>query len=278
MIMKRILFLLCLFVSIYSFSQTEISKELFPTLAGLQRTSFYHWSDDCSDSHSTLDTPTNTITINDKLYVNYHGFYLREENNQVLVHSSAYNKDLVLYDWTLEIGDSLSQLAIDRYSYENPSVVDYLADIKHDDKGNVIIDKQPLDKIGVKEISYVTLLDGKAYKKWVFDINYTYVDGIGSFSTGDYFYLILQSPVTSCYLGQYLICVSRYDQLLYTMEKDLQQQLGAACQCLNEGIETDLEINITTPTPSSRKTLHNNQLLIQHGDKTYNVMGVEVGK
>ena len=274
--MKRIAILLCLLISMHGFSQSEISKELFPTLAGLQRTSFHDWYDDCEDSYSTLNAPTETITINDKLYVKFGVSYLREENNQVLIYSSAYNEDLVLYDWTLEVGDSLSRLALDYYSYEKPSVVDYQAYIDFDVNGDMIVNKLQLDKLVVTVVSTITLLDGKEYKKWEFNTGHVYVEGVGFISSGDYYASIIDSqPIPTCYLGEYLVCVSRDDQLLYTIEKDVQQRLGAACQCLNEGVETDLE-TVTPPAPSFHKMLQEGQLLIQHEDKTYNVMGVEV--
>ena len=276
--MKRVLLVFCLAISIHGFAQTEISNKLFPTLAGLQRTSFHDWLDDCEDSYSTLNAPTETITINDKLYVKFGGWKLREEDNQVLIYSSAYNKDLVLYDWTLEVGDSLSRLAVDYYSFDRPSIVDYQAIIDADENGNMIIKKLPLDKMPVTEVSSITLLDGKVYKKWGFKTGHEYIEGIGFVSSGDYCASIIESqPIPACYLGEYLVCVSRDDQLLYTVEKDVQQRLGAACQCLNEGVETDLE-TVTPPAPSFHKRLHEGQLLIQHEDKTYNVMGVEVNR
>ena len=275
--MKRIFIcLLCVLNTLNIFSKTDVSKEIFPTLAGLQRTSFHDWLDDCEDSYSTLNAPTETITINDKPYVKFSGAYLREENNQVLIYSSAYNKDLVLYDWTLEVGDSLSRLALDYYSYEKPSIVDYQAYIDFDVNGDMIVNKLQLDKLVVTVVSTITLLDGKEYKKWEFNTGHVYVEGVGFISSGDYYASIIDSqPLPSCYLGEYLVCVSRDDQLLYTIEKDVQQRLGAACQCLNEGVETDLE-TVTPPAPSFHKRLHEGQLLIQHENKTYNVMGMEV--
>lgn len=274
--MKRTLLLVfCALMSVQIFSTVDISPELFPTLAGLQRTSFHDWYEDCEDSYSTLNAPTETITINDKLYVKFGGAYLREENNQVLIYSSAYNKDFVLYDWKLEVGDSLQYLTIDSYSYETPSVVDYRASLDLDANGDLVINKLPLEKIAVAEVSTIMLLDGKEYKKWVFNTGYEYVEGIGTYSNGDYFHLIIPEAVPTCYLGEYLVCVSRDDQLLYTIEKDVQKRLGAACQCLNEGIETNVE-SLKVPISSFYKTIQDGQLFIQSEDKTYNVIGMEV--
>ena len=45
--------------------------------------------------------------------------------------------------------------------------------------------------------------------------------------------------------------------------------------CLNESVETNVE-NTNAPSLSFHKMLQEGQLLIQHEDKTYNVMGMEV--
>ena len=117
--MKRIsFFLLCSLMSLQLFSQTDIEK-LFPTLAGLQRTTFFDWFYDCRDSYSTLTMPTEIAELNGKQYLVFETSHsktavlLREEDNKVLIYSSAYEKDLVLYDWTLEEGDYLSYLMAD---------------------------------------------------------------------------------------------------------------------------------------------------------------------
>ena len=102
------------------FAQSEIS-ELFPTLAGLERTIFISYWEDCGGKSESIHitSPIEIDTINGKPYLFRDGFFLREENNQVLIYSFAYEDDLVLYDWSLEIGDSLSLLALDQYSFSN---------------------------------------------------------------------------------------------------------------------------------------------------------------
>ena len=67
------------------FSQNEIS-ELFPTLAGLERTSFLYYPDDCNGNFSTLTAPSKVDTIiNDKYYLLFDDFLLREEDNKVFI-------------------------------------------------------------------------------------------------------------------------------------------------------------------------------------------------
>ena len=114
--MKRLLYLVCcLSISLQMFAQSEIS-ELFPTLAGLERTNFtsYYHDNCCGESKSILITsPTEIDSIDGNLYLYLGGFFLREENNKVLIYSFAYKKDFVLYDWSLKVGDTLPLLALE---------------------------------------------------------------------------------------------------------------------------------------------------------------------
>ena len=212
-------------------------EDLFPTLWGLQRTTFYHYTD-CSDSYSSLTASSEIVTINDKPYLRFGGLYLREANNQVLIYSATYDKDLVLYDWNLEVGDSLSLLAMD-YSdsgSEYPvTVVDYRVVEEYVGNGEWVMDTVPMDKLVVKEISTITLLDGKEYNTWRFNSGFTYVEGIGILSDeywgGDYFGLIQIEELPTCYYGDLLVCVSKNGKLLYQMDDEKMERLGAECLC-----------------------------------------------
>ena len=237
--MKRILlFFCCLSISTLIFSQNEIS-ELFPTLAGLERTNFrYSPHDGCTSGRSNNSiAPTKIDTvINGKSYLLFNGFLLHEENDKVLVYSWVYNKDLVLYDYTLEVGDSLQLLSIDEYYH---SVADYMGYKSIDENGNHYVEKIPLGKIGVKEVSTITLLDGKEHKKWTFSNGFEYVDGIGCISSGDYFELIIPLAVPSCIIENDLVCASRNGQLLYQMSESEMERLGSECKCLSAGVDTN---------------------------------------
>ena len=296
--MKRILFLICcLTISTMMFAQSEISK-LFPTLTGLQRTTFFDWLDDCHDSYSTLTMPTETAELNGKQYLVFetshpkNAVLLREEDNKVLIYSSAYEKDLVLYDWTLKEGDYLSYLAMDPYipfitigEYEIPAIVDWHY-VKVEENGELTTKKEPLGKKKVTKVSTITLLDGNEYKMWEFDSFDFYIETLGwisskDYRSGDYFRLIEEPEdylIPTCYLGEFLVCVSRNGQMLYSIDQEEKQRYGAACKCLSAGAE-DPETNIetiTTPTPTTQKIIHNGQLYIIRDGKTYNVMGVEI--
>ena len=282
--MKQLVIILCLLISMHGFSQTEISKELFPTLAGLQRTACSEYTD-CEKNITYLMQFDEIKEINGKQYLKSGGVFLREEDSKVLIYSFPYEKDLVLYDWTLEIGDTLQNLGIDPYSFpelEYAAVVDYIAYEDYDvETGDFIIKKEPLGNKRVKDISTIRLLDGNEYKAWLFGYDWErgdyYIEGIGNANKygGDYVDLAHPFDVPTCYYGERLVCVSRDGILLYQMDDTEMERLGTTC--LNESVETNVE-NTNAPSLSFHKMLQEGQLLIQHEDKTYNVMGVEITK
>ena len=105
--MKRILFLICcLTISTMMFTQNSFSKELFPILAGLQITECSgHLEENDVKYESYLTAPQEEITINDKKYLKWGMYSLREEKGKILVYSERQNKDFTLYDFTLKKGD-----------------------------------------------------------------------------------------------------------------------------------------------------------------------------
>lgn len=227
----------------------QTPEDLFPTLWGLQRTTFYHYTE-CSDSYSSLTASNEIVTINDKPYLRFGQMFLREENNQVLIYSAAYDKDLVLYDWNLEVGDSISLLAMDYGVYPEyaVSVVDYRVIVDIDENGDLIMDTITTDKVAVDKISTITLLDGKEYKTWHLATGWaggiTYVEGIGILSEGygggDYLGLIRPEELPTCYYGDLLVCVSKNNKLLYQMDPVKMDELGAECLCdYNSGPKKD---------------------------------------
>ena len=157
---------------------------------------------------------------------------MREENNKILIYSHSLDKDLVLYDFTLEVGDSLPQLYLDEEAkkdiywiyYEYMNVVDY-------NKYNDSI--YPADTLIVTDVSMITLLDGKEYKKWTFNNGMEYVEGIGMYGgrRGGNFFGLIQEVVVPCHTGTHLVCVSKNNQLLYQMNAAEMERLGAECLC-----------------------------------------------
>ena len=221
-------------------------KDLFPTLWGLQRTTCLKNINENEvgtvwGSNSYLMQEIETTTIDGKQYLlfgtnntydEYWSLWLREENNKILVYSAAQKKDLVLYDFTLNVGDSLPRLYVDE---ELSSIVDYF---KYE------ADWEYTKPLFVTEVSTITLLDGKEYKKWTFDNGMEYVEGIGSFGTSyawnDFYQLIANGPLYSDVFSQHLVCVSKNGQLLYKMDDAEMEQLETECLCeYNDGPKKD---------------------------------------
>lgn len=263
--MKRFTYcFLCMIVSMHVFSQSEISKELFPTLAGLQRTICSEYCDEENNSY-LVNAPYQTKYINKKLYLWYEGFYLREENNKIFVYSYIQQKDLLLYDFTLQLGDSLPRLYLDwnLYNEEYGNVVDYPT-------------MTDADTIIVIDVSDIVLLDGQTYKKWTFDNGMEYVKHLGSYGNyyhaGD-FYQLIDDIVVPCLIGIDLICIAKEGKLVYLMDEAKMDSLGVECLC--QSVANSVE-NTRSLHMESTKFIHSNQVLIQTEDKTYNIMGMEV--
>ncbi len=216
----------------------ENPEDLFPTLWGLQRTVCNEYCGETEDDNSANNTYQQTFERiffeNDKPYILCSGYLLREEDNMILIYSQTLNKDLVLYDFTLEVGDSLLALYINAPQWDPPQSEDiiivtppyngYVVDHDYNGKPNPVV---------VTDISTVTLLDGKEYKKWTFDNGMEYVEGIGMYGgrrNGDFFRLI-REVVVPCHTGTHLVCVSKNNKLLYQMDDAEMERLGAECLC-----------------------------------------------
>ena len=190
------------------------NKEYILTLPGLQRTVCNEYCGDTEDDNSANFTYKQTFDSiffeNDKPYILCNGYLLREEDNKIFLYSQSLNKDIVLYDFTLEVGDSLP------------------AYIKHFD-GTMYSD----DTLVVTDISSVTLLDGKEYKKWTLACGIEYIEGIGAINGGGYgnYFCLQQSVNPAIYIENRLVCASRNGQLLYQMDDAEMERLGAECLC-----------------------------------------------
>ena len=199
------------------------NKEYILTLPGLQRTVCNEYCGETEEDNSANFTYKQTFDSiffeDDKPYILCNGYLLREEDNKIFLYSQSLNKDIVLYDFTLEVGDSLPT---------------YIKDFD----GTMYSD----DTLVVTDISSVTLLDGKEYKKWTFDNGMEYVEGIGMYGghrNGNFFGLI-QEIVVPCHTGTHLVCVSKNNKLLYQMDEAEMERLGAECLCeYNSGPKKD---------------------------------------
>ena len=244
-------------------------EDLFPTLWGLQRTSFTEYSE-CSNSYASLfQSKGETITINHNQYLKFGGHYLREENKQVLLYSRLQDKDLVLYDYSLEVGDTLTTLNIDYRIEGIPFDLCYV-DYAYEDVGM----SHSIDTLIVTDVSYVTLLDGKEYKKWTFDNGMEYVEGIGNFGqsrwSGNFFGLVKEPAIPTCLMGEHLVCVSKNNKLLYQMDDAEMERLGAECLCdYDNGPRKDNAKNGKIggrPTPTQWNMLEVDLREMEHGN------------
>ena len=220
-----------------------IRDDLFPTLSGLQRTicrEYYEQADNKTRIEQFTNLTTRTETGGPYIYCS--PFLLREKDNKILIYSRSLNKDLVLYDFNLQVGDSLPMLYIDFFAKDDWiadsdmeiwCIVDYHKDLE----GNIL----PADTLIVTDVSAITLLDGKEYKKWTFNNGMEYVEGIGSFGnrqwSGDFFQLIANRDVPTSLQGEHLVCASKNNKLLYMMDDAEMERLGAECLCEAENPE-----------------------------------------
>ena len=233
------------------------SPDLFPTLWGLQRTEVGFYTDGVDKPYLLSFDEYTPTEVDGKLYLCYakengYEYYFREEKDRVLwlAPRLGINEEKVLYDWTLEVGDTLKCA---RY---NADQMGYL--------------------FRVTDVSTVRLLDGKEYKKWTLSCGTEYIEGIGAINGRGFGIWVWLEHLTlpDIYVSTPLVCASKNGQLLYKMDESKMEQLGVECLC-DGYVGTSVE-TITTPDTDNLKLLLNGQLYILRDGKTYNVMGMEV--
>ena len=236
--MKRaLLFLFCALMSAQVFSETEFGAR-FPTLAYLERTTcYYHEGEEQDRTLNRLKFEDNMFEIDGNYYVEYNGFCLREDyKGRILVYSHPAKKDLVLYDFTLEVGDTLTTLNIDMVPMTEgdpilpglkPVVVDYPIYIN----GEL---SSPIDTLIVTDVSMIMMCDSNQYKKWTFSNGMEYMENIGNLDAD--FFAIIRNPwegVPTCCVEEHLVCASMYDRLIYLMDDKQMELMGMDCPCVS---------------------------------------------
>ena len=166
------------------------------------------------------------------------------------VYAHIENTELLVYDFNAQVGDTLEVFPGIDFPIETYKCVVYNVEKNLETNQNTI-HLYPLDIEG-------NIIEIEIVGPWI--------EGVGS-ETG---FLVGLSPDRASGWNFSLLCAYKGDELKYT------------------GIfydDYDCEYNATTavediPTPkiSSKKFLQDDQLLILHDGKTYNVMGVEVGQ
>ena len=145
------------------------------------------------------------------------GYFFRETKDQIIL-SFPYGggDECVLYDFSLEVGDTLPVMLYDK--------------------------KTRGEMFRVVDVSMVTLLDGKEYKKWTLTCGYEYIEKIGAINgkgLGNYVAFGPNADAAT-YLGSPLVCASRNGKILYQMDDAEMERLGAECLCdYNSGPKKD---------------------------------------
>ena len=145
------------------------------------------------------------------------GYFFRETKDQIIL-SFPYGggEECVLYDFSLEVGDTLPVM-------------------KYDEKTRG-------EMFRVVDVSMVTLLDGKEYKKWTLACGYEYIEKIGAINgkgLGNYVAFGPNADAAT-YLGSPLVCASRNGKILYLMDDAEMERLGTECLCeSNSGPKKD---------------------------------------
>ena len=147
----------------------------------------------------------------------YSGNFFRETPDQILLcNPREGTEEQVIYDFSLEVGDTLPVMQYDEKT-----------------RGEIF---------RVVDVSMVTLLDGKEYKKWTLACGYEYIEKIGAINGKGLGNYIGIGPYTdlATYIGSPLVCATRNGQLLYKMDGAEMESLGTECLCeYNNGPKKD---------------------------------------
>ncbi|MBO5817240.1 MAG: leucine-rich repeat protein [Paludibacteraceae bacterium] len=162
----------------------------------------------------TYDRFVGRIINNNLYWYDYaNGNFFRETKDQIILSFPfGGGEECVLYDFSLEVGDTLPVM-------------------KYDEKTRG-------EMFRVVDLSMVTLLDGKEYKKWTLACGYEYIEKIGAINgkgLGNYIALGENTDLAT-YIGAPLVCASRNGKILYLMDDAEMERLGTKCLC-------DVDIN-----------------------------------
>lgn len=157
-----------------------------------------------------------TITIHDKLYVKMaEDCFLREEGKKIWIYDGL-SKDLLLYDFGLEVGDSLPCL--------------YRDDVGLCTCGNILSEYLP-EYLVVTAIKERILDNEKTYKEWVFDYGYSQVEGIGCMHGFLKKRILEPIPTGGDYEWHMGVCASVDGEQLYKIAQEEMQMYKVSCKC-----------------------------------------------
>ena len=178
------------------------------------------------------------------------------EDKKVFVYYD--NNEYLLYDFNVQIGDTLNIFGGIEYYIDNKTLPHIVVNIDTLDDGRIKIIS---DAILQEEINGI-IHEEKRQKIWI--------EGIGSLDG------IVYNTATTMYGSgkKVLLCAYHNNDCCYTTDYTSYASLGCV---YNDSFFTATE-EVNSYAPSAQKIMYNGQLLILRDGKTYNVMGVEVGK
>ena len=179
------------------------------------------------------------------------------ENKKVFVHYD--NTEYLLYDFGAQVGDTLEIFGgIDHYK-DFKTLTHVITEIDSLDDGRLQIYSNAIIQ---ESEGYETPFERLYPKIWI--------EGVGS-KDG----IVQNSATNRIGIGPcVLLCAYHNDDCIYTVDNPYYTPLGCV---YNDPIFTSME-EVKSSTPSAQKIMHNGQLFILRDSKTYNIMGVEVGK
>ena len=212
------------------------------------------------------------ILINDKTYVELMRYSTTDttemgtyicalrftENKKVYIHYD--NAEYLLYDFDVQIGDTLELFAGIQYYKHQKTYTHTVTNIDTLDNGKAQI---TLDAILLTEQGNNIVHEERFPKTWI--------EGLGSIDG------IVHNNATLLEGGgiSVLLCAYHNDECRYTTDNPYYTPLG----CIyNEGDIIDAVESVIAPAPSTQKIIYNGQLFILRDGKTYNAMGIEVEK
>lgn len=179
------------------------------------------------------------------------------ENKKVFVHYD--NTEYLLYDFGAQVGDTLEIFGgIDHYK-DFKTLTHVITEIDSLDDGRLQIYSNAIIQ---ESEGYETPFERLYPKIWI--------EGVGS-KDG----IVQNSATNRIGIGPcVLLCAYHNDDCIYTTDNPYYTPYGCVH---NDSFFTATE-EVNAPAQSAQKIMYNGQLLILRDSKTYNVMGVEVGK
>lgn len=180
------------------------------------------------------------------------------EDKKVYIHYD--NTEYLLYDFDVQIGDTLEIFGGTNYYSDNKTLTHIITDIDTLNDGRLHITSDVI----VRVIDGGIILEEDRQKQ-------QWIEGVGS-ADG-----IVQNNAT-LRMGNFvtvLLCAYNNDECCYTTDNPGYTPLGCV---YNEGDVINAVESVSVSAPSVQKIIKESQLLILRDGKMYNIMGVEVGE